>query len=29
MLKMRNTETLRRLAFLAESGARSKHGRYE
>ena len=29
MLKMRNTETLRRLAFLAESGARGKHGRYE
>jgi uncharacterized protein YndB with AHSA1/START domain len=29
MLKARNVETLKRLAFLAESGARSKHGRYQ
>ncbi|HET6626293.1 MAG TPA: SRPBCC family protein [Nocardioidaceae bacterium] len=29
MLRVRNTETLKRLAYLAESGARSKHGPHE
>lgn len=29
MLHLRNIETLKRLAYLAESGARSKNGPYE
>ena len=29
MLRVRNVETLKRLAYLAESGARSRHGAHE